>query len=94
MHLEDLIYVIVCDLNSIILNKGSTIVYAIERLAEKVKNEKLNIKFIPTSFQSRQLLIKHSLPITDLEMINQSIGNILDNTLMMMTQLLNSCVDL
>ncbi|RZC36632.1 Rib 5-P isom A domain containing protein [Asbolus verrucosus] len=49
------------------VGSGSTVVYAVERLAERVKSEKLNIQCIPTSFQARQLIIQHRLPITDLE---------------------------
>ena len=35
--------------------------------AEKQKQENLSIICIPSSFQSKQLLIKHNLPISDLE---------------------------
>lgn len=50
------------------IGSGSTIVYAIERLAELVVKNNLNIQFIPSSYQSKQLLIKHNLKLTDLEM--------------------------
>ena len=59
------------------VGSGSTIVYAIERLAELVLKNNLNILFIPSSYQSRQLLIKHNLKITDLEM-HQSIDLTID----------------
>lgn len=36
-------------------------------LAERVKNEKLNVICIPTSFQARQLIVKHGLTLGDLE---------------------------
>lgn len=49
------------------IGSGSTIVYAIERLAERIKNENLDILCIPSSFQSKQLLVEHNLKITDLE---------------------------
>lgn len=49
------------------IGSGSTIVYAIERLAEKIKEENLDIQCIPSSFQSRQLLLKHNLRLIDLE---------------------------
>lgn len=49
------------------VGSGSTIVYAVERLAERIKNENLDITCIPSSFQSKQLLIKHDLKISDLE---------------------------
>ena len=35
--------------------------------AERVKNEKLDVICVPSSFQSKQLLIKHNLKQTDLE---------------------------
>ena len=35
--------------------------------AERIKNENLDITCIPSSFQSKQLLIKHDLKISDLE---------------------------
>ncbi|EFA01628.1 ribose-5-phosphate isomerase [Tribolium castaneum] len=54
--------------NSIVgVGSGSTVVYAVERLAERVKNEKLNVQCVPTSFQARQLIIQHRLHLTDLE---------------------------
>jgi len=49
------------------IGSGSTIVYAVERLAERIKNENLDIICIPSSFQSKQLLIKHNLKTSDLE---------------------------
>ena len=50
------------------IGSGSTIVYGIERLAERVKDEKLNIICIPTSFQSKQLIVQNNLKIGELEM--------------------------
>jgi len=49
------------------IGSGSTIIYAVERLAEKVKEEGLSIRCIPTSFQARQLIMKHGLVLGDLE---------------------------
>lgn len=49
------------------VGSGSTIVFAIDRLAERVKKEKLNIVCVPTSFQSRQLLLQNELPVGELE---------------------------
>uniref|UniRef100_UPI00358E0515 ribose-5-phosphate isomerase isoform X2 n=1 Tax=Myxine glutinosa TaxID=7769 RepID=UPI00358E0515 len=49
------------------VGSGSTIVYAVQRLVERVKEEKLTITCIPTSFQSRQLLLSHGLPVGNLE---------------------------
>lgn len=49
------------------IGSGSTIVFAVERLAQRVKCEKLNVKCVPTSFQARQLILQHQLDLTDLE---------------------------
>lgn len=53
--------------NLVGIGSGSTVVFAVERLAERVQKENLQVKCVPTSFQARQLLIKHKLPITDLD---------------------------
>ncbi|XP_001608093.2 ribose-5-phosphate isomerase [Nasonia vitripennis] len=54
--------------NSVIgIGSGSTIVYAVQRLAERVKEEKLNVVCVPTSFQARQLIINNHLSLGDLE---------------------------
>ncbi|XP_051942442.1 ribose-5-phosphate isomerase [Hippocampus zosterae] len=49
------------------IGSGSTIVYAVDRLAERVRQEKLNIICVPTSFQARQLILKHGLMLSDLD---------------------------
>lgn len=49
------------------VGSGSTVVYAIQRLAERVNTEKLNITCVPTSFQARQLLLENGLKISDLD---------------------------
>ncbi|KAG7511226.1 ribose-5-phosphate isomerase [Solea senegalensis] len=49
------------------VGSGSTIVYAVDRLAERVRQEKLNIVCVPTSFQARQLILQHSLTLSDLD---------------------------
>lgn len=41
------------------IGSGSTIVYAVTRLAERVKSENLNIVCIPTSFQAKQLILSN-----------------------------------
>uniref|UniRef100_A0A8D3A2J7 ribose-5-phosphate isomerase n=1 Tax=Scophthalmus maximus TaxID=52904 RepID=A0A8D3A2J7_SCOMX len=41
------------------VGSGSTIVYAVDRLAERVRQEKLNIVCVPTSFQVRLRLSGH-----------------------------------
>jgi ribose 5-phosphate isomerase A len=53
--------------NVIGIGSGSTIVYAIDRIAELCKSHKLeNIICVPTSFQSRELLIRAELCVSDL----------------------------
>merc|ERR1712080_14018 len=49
------------------IGSGSTIVYAVQRLAERVKEEGLQLRCIPTSFQARQLIQQHGLVLSDLE---------------------------
>jgi len=49
------------------VGSGSTIVFAVEHLASRVKSENLDIKCVPTSFQARQLILQHGLTLSDLE---------------------------
>ncbi|XP_049596021.1 ribose-5-phosphate isomerase [Syngnathus scovelli] len=49
------------------VGSGSTIVYAVHRLAERVREEKLNITCVPTSYQARQLIVLHGLMLSDLD---------------------------
>nr|XP_060637329.1 ribose-5-phosphate isomerase [Anolis sagrei ordinatus] len=49
------------------IGSGSTIVHAVHRLAERVKQEKLSIVCIPTSFQARQLILQNGLTLSDLD---------------------------
>jgi ribose 5-phosphate isomerase A len=49
------------------IGSGSTIVYAVERLAARVKSESLKVLCVPTSFQARELIIAHALPLSDLD---------------------------
>ncbi|KAJ8389508.1 hypothetical protein AAFF_G00118980 [Aldrovandia affinis] len=49
------------------VGSGSTIVYAVDRLAERVRQEKLNIVCVPTSFQARQLILQRGLTLSDLD---------------------------
>jgi ribose 5-phosphate isomerase A len=50
------------------VGSGSTIVYAIQRLAERVQdpNEGLRVICVPTSFQSKNLLADAGVPLSDL----------------------------
>lgn len=49
------------------IGSGSTIVYAVNRLAERVKTENLNVICIPTSFQAKQLILQNNLKLGELE---------------------------
>jgi ribose 5-phosphate isomerase A len=49
------------------IGSGSTVVYAVEAIAEKNQNNSLNLKCIPTSFQSRQLIVKNGLTLVSLD---------------------------
>ncbi|KAF2360489.1 Ribose 5-phosphate isomerase type A [Trinorchestia longiramus] len=53
------------------IGSGSTVVYAVQRLAERVKEEGLKVVCVPTSFQARQLIVENNLPLTDLEITPQ-----------------------
>lgn len=59
------------------IGSGSTIVYAVNRLKERVDKEKLNVICIPTSFQARQLIIQNGLKLGELE-INPQIDCTID----------------
>jgi ribose 5-phosphate isomerase A len=48
------------------IGSGSTIIYAVERLAERVKTELLDVVCVPTSFQATQLITSNSLVLSDL----------------------------
>jgi len=48
------------------IGSGSTIVYVVERLAERYHKEKLDIQCVSTSFQSTHLIIDAKLPLSDL----------------------------
>jgi ribose 5-phosphate isomerase A len=48
------------------IGSGSTVVYAVERLAARVREEKLRVTCVPTSFQSRALIIDAGLTLSDL----------------------------
>ncbi|MHA1149980.1 MAG: ribose 5-phosphate isomerase A [Promethearchaeota archaeon] len=49
------------------IGSGSTVVFAVERLARLVKEKKLNIKCVATSFQSYQLVINYGLILVSLD---------------------------
>jgi len=49
------------------IGSGSTIIYAVEHLAKKIKEKNLNVSCVPTSLQAKQLIREHKLCLSDLE---------------------------
>jgi len=49
------------------IGSGSTVVYAVKAIAEINKNNELNLKCIPTSFQSHQLIVENGLTLVTLD---------------------------
>ncbi|RWS30226.1 ribose-5-phosphate isomerase-like protein [Leptotrombidium deliense] len=49
------------------IGSGSTIVYGVQRIAERVSKENLKVYCIPTSFQAKQLIREYNLNLSDLE---------------------------
>jgi ribose 5-phosphate isomerase A len=49
------------------IGSGSTVVYAVEKIAELNRNKNLNLKCIPTSFQSYQLIVENELKLASLD---------------------------
>ena len=49
------------------IGSGSTVVYAVKRIAEINQNNNLNLKCIPTSFQSHQLIVENGLSLVSLD---------------------------
>jgi ribose 5-phosphate isomerase A len=49
------------------LGSGTTVAFAIEALGTRVKNEKLKIMGIPSSYQAFQLAVQHGIQITTLD---------------------------
>lgn len=48
------------------IGSGSTVVYAVKKIAEINQNSNLNLKCIPTSFQSHQLIVENGLTLVSL----------------------------
>eukprot|EP00035_Acanthoeca_spectabilis_P005046 m.109477 g.109477 ORF g.109477 m.109477 type:complete len:179 (-) comp12848_c0_seq2:653-1189(-) len=48
------------------IGSGSTVVFAAQRIGERVKKEKLSLICIPTSYQALQLIREHQLVLGDL----------------------------
>ncbi|CAN8024458.1 unnamed protein product, partial [Ixodes persulcatus] len=49
------------------IGSGSTVVYAVEHLARRIKENNWKISCVPTSFQAKELIRKYNLVMTDLE---------------------------
>ncbi len=49
------------------LGSGSTAAFAIEEIGRKIKEEKIHVLSIPTSYQAFMLAVKHGIPITTLD---------------------------
>lgn len=49
------------------VGSGSTMTYVLESLVARCKERNILVKCIPTSYQSKQLIIDYNLPITDLD---------------------------
>jgi ribose 5-phosphate isomerase A len=49
------------------LGSGSTAAYAIEEIGNRIKNERLRVLGVPTSYQALLLAVKHKIQITTLE---------------------------
>jgi len=49
------------------IGSGSTIVYAVEHIAKRVKDENLKLICVPTSFQAKNLIIKLNLTLSSLD---------------------------
>ncbi len=49
------------------IGSGSTIVYAVDKIAELNSERNLNLKCITTSFQSYQLIVSHGLSLVSME---------------------------
>lgn len=49
------------------IGSGSTIIYAVDKIAEMNRIKNMNLKCIPTSFQSYQLIIENGLTLASLD---------------------------
>eukprot|EP01134_Creolimax_fragrantissima_P006250 CFRG6250T1 len=58
---------ITADTHYVGIGSGSTVVYAVDRLAEKVKTQNLTITCVPTSYQAKQLILHNGLNLGELE---------------------------
>jgi ribose 5-phosphate isomerase A len=49
------------------LGSGSTAAFAIEEIGRKIKEEKIHVLGVPTSYQAFMLAVKHGIPVTTLD---------------------------
>ena len=49
------------------IGSGSTTLHAVQRIAERVKQENLNLVCVPTSVQARQLILQYGFTLSDLD---------------------------
>lgn len=55
------------DNSNVGIGSGSTVVFVVERIKQRVQEEKLNITCFPTSFQAKQLIVDGGLTLGNLE---------------------------
>ena len=50
------------------LGSGSTVAIFAEELGKRIKSQEVNVSVVPSSYQAYQLAIKHSIPLTNLDL--------------------------
>lgn len=50
------------------IGSGSTVVYAVQRIAQRVRAEGLRLTCVPTSYQARELIREAGLPLSDISL--------------------------
>ena len=58
------------------MGSGSTVVYAVQHLARVVNKTGYKVTCVPTSFQSRQLILEHGLILSDLSQTPEVLSNV------------------
>ena len=58
------------------MGSGSTVVYAVQHLATVVSKTGYKVTCVPTSFQSRQLILEHGLILSDLSQTPEVLSNV------------------
>lgn len=49
------------------LGSGSTVIYAIQKIGDRIRQEGIDVSAVPTSYQTFQLAVKYGIPTTTLE---------------------------